>query len=103
MIRFCSILLRFCGNFYFKLRYWGFTKPSGLWYLEILMRFAVFLLFCAVFIRNSVRFCDIPTPLTPPSSTNGLRTLSISEVPFCNSKLFILRKKPNKLYPLVED
>ena len=24
------------------------------------------MLFCAEFIRNSVRFCDIPTPLTPP-------------------------------------
>ena len=69
------------------------------------MRFAVFLLFCAVFIRNSVRFCDIPTPLTPPSYTNGVRTLFLSEVPFCNSdsKVFILRKKPNKLYPLVEN
>ena len=30
--RFCC---GFCGNFYFKLRYWGFTKPSGLRYLEI--------------------------------------------------------------------
>ena len=25
------------------------------------------MLFCAVFIRNSVRFCDIRTPLTPPA------------------------------------
>ena len=32
---FSRFLLRFCGNFYFKLRYCGFKKPSGLRYLEI--------------------------------------------------------------------
>ena len=29
------------------------------------------MLFCAVFIRNSVRFCGIRTPLTPHSSLKG--------------------------------
>ena len=28
------------------------------------------MLFCAVFVRNSVRFCGIRTPLTHPSMTN---------------------------------
>ena len=30
-----GFVVRFCGNYYFKLRYCGFTKQSSLQYLEI--------------------------------------------------------------------
>ena len=68
-----AVLLDFAAvlrEFLLKVAVLGFYKTK--WFAVfrnfrvILMRFAVFLLFCAVFIRNSVRFCDIPTPLTPP-------------------------------------
>ena len=62
----------FCGNFYVKLRYCGFTKSSGLLYLEILggisMRFAHVIL-CGVY--NAVQFCGIRTPLMSPSQDRG--------------------------------
>ena len=32
---FARFLMQFCRNFYFNLQYCSFTKPSGLWYLEI--------------------------------------------------------------------
>ena len=63
--------MRFCGNFYFKLRSRGFTKLSGLPYLKFSGNFnavcAFLMSFCAVFVRNSVQFCGIHTPLMPPS------------------------------------
>ena len=56
---FVRFLVRFCGNIYVKLRYYDFTKPSGLRVI-ISMRFAVFLCY-------SVRFCDMRTPPSPPT------------------------------------
>ena len=72
VLRWCGFARFCCGlrEFLLKVAVLGFYKTK--WFAVfrnfrvILMRFAVFLLFCAVFIRNSVRFCDIPTPLTPP-------------------------------------
>ena len=54
-------------------------KPSGLQYLELLGNFNVvcgfliILLFCVVFIHNSMHFCSIPTPLMPPSSLTSIK------------------------------
>ena len=56
---FAWFLVQFCGNFYFKLRYCGFTKPSSV--CDFLM------LFCAMFTDISVRVCGVPTPLMPSS------------------------------------
>ena len=53
---FARFLVRFCG-FFFKLRYCGFTKPSGLRYLEISGNFIV------VFFCYSVRFWVLVPPL----------------------------------------
>ena len=56
---FAWFLVWFCGKFYFKLRYCGFTKPSSV--CDFLM------LFCAMFIHISVGFCGVHTPLMPSS------------------------------------
>ena len=63
--------MRFCGNFYFKLQYCGFTKPSGFAVFRnfrvIPKRFAKFLMFfCGGFIRIFVWFCGICAPFRPP-------------------------------------
>ena len=54
---FALFLVQFCGNFYFKLQYCSFTKPNGLWCLEISSNFnalcSFVILFCTVFIRNA--------------------------------------------------
>ena len=51
--------MRFCGYFHFKLRYSGFTKPSGLGYLEISSNFnavcGVVMFFCVVLIFSHSR------------------------------------------------
>ena len=41
---FARFLVQFCDNFYFKLRYCGFTKPSGLRYLEIFEKIRILLM-----------------------------------------------------------
>ena len=60
-----------CGNFCFKLRSRGFTKLSGLRYLKFSGNFNAvcrfLMLFCAVFVRNSVQVCRIRTHLMPPA------------------------------------
>ena len=65
-------LVRFCGNLSFKLRYWGFTKPSG---FAVFRNFRVIFMRFAVFLCYSVRcleviLCDLavfvpPLPLRP--------------------------------------
>ena len=69
-MRFCSMFGALCGNFYFKLRFCGFTKPSSLRYLEIFeiisTRFAVFFCkFFALFICNLCDFAVFVSPLAP--------------------------------------
>ena len=67
VMRFCSMFGAFCGNFYFKLRYCGFTKPSSLRYLEIFeiisTRFAVF--FCYSLRCLYVILCDFAVFVSP--------------------------------------
>ena len=62
---FVRFLVRFCGNIYVKLRYYDFTKPSGL--RVISMRFAVFLCYsvrCLFVILFG--FAIFVPPLRPP-------------------------------------
>ena len=71
--------MRFCGNFYFKLRYCGFTKPSSVCRFLICYSvwcFYVFLCGFAVFVpalRSS--------PINRPVFSNG--PLIIFEIPYC--------------------
>ena len=55
---FAAILILSCGIMILQTKLFAVFKH----FRVISMRFAVF---CAVFIRNSVRFCGIRTPLTP--------------------------------------
>ena len=71
--------MRFCGNFYCKLRYCGFTKPSSVCRFLICYSvwcFYVFLCGFAVFVpalRSS--------PINRPVFSNG--PLIIFEIPYC--------------------
>ena len=67
-------VMRFCGNFYFKLAYDGFTKPSGLRYLEMFGQFQCGLRFSYVFLCGIytyiyfgavLRYSYPPPPPTP--------------------------------------
>ena len=74
-MRLCSIFgAVFCGKVLFYVAVMQFHKTKRFVVFRnvrvILLRFAVcgfFLLFCPVFICNSVRFCSIRTPIMPPS------------------------------------
>ena len=100
-LRWCGLarfLVRFCGDFYFKLRYCGFTKPSGLQYLQIFGNFnavcGFLMLFCAVFIHISVRFCGIQTPAYAPLLESDLDKLvawsQTWQINFLSSKCYAL-------------
>ena len=88
--------MRFCGNFYFKLRSRGFTKLSSLQYLKFSGNFNVvcrfLMLFCAVFVRNSVQFCGIRTPLVVALCDTYLLILSrwLFEFLCCSEELLSL-------------
>ena len=75
----------FCGNFYVKLRYCGFTKSSGLLYLEILGGISMLCSF-AVFVP---RLCPPPRVeehLTIGWVEWGIWTENVSEMEDCKGK-----------------
>ena len=79
---FARFLVRFCCDFYFKLRYCGFPKPSGLHCLEkfrvISMRFEVFLCYSVRYLYVFLCRFEVFVPLYAPpllySRTSLLRT-----------------------------
>ena len=76
---FAWFLVRFCGNFYFKLRYCSFTKPSSVCRFLICYSvwcFYVFLWGFAVFVP-ALR----PPPINGSVFSNG--PLIIFEIPYC--------------------
>ena len=103
---FARFLVRFCSDFYFQLRYCGFTKPSG---LRVFRNFRVFSMWFAVFLCYYVRylyvflrdFAVFVPPLRPPLKDLMLIYIFLS-IKLRKGRKFIINTAKHCLFRLIK-